>query len=885
MSRLVVVEGEAGFGKTKLLAAFSSALAGWQLLAASGDEAEMRLPYGVLARMLAGTAPEWAAGLDPEGTQRLEAADPFIVGAGLVQVLGDLQESGPVALFVDDAPWADPLSLRALSFALRRLQADRVLTVLALRPEESSRLPPGLLRHGQDHGVRMQLDGLSTEEVRELAATLGAGPLSHRAADRLRAHTHGSPLHLRTLLAELPIEVVRGQGRLPAPRSFGPLVLAAMAGCPESARRLLTAAAVLGMRSSLASAAAVAAVEQPLQALEDATRTQLAEARSSVDGWVVVFRHPLVRAAVYDDLGPATRGRLHARAAAVVGEPDALAHRVAAADGPDPALVALLVERAGEDARAARPGQAADRLLAAAQLSPPGTARDDLVLDAVDLLLRAGEVSEAAEYTERIAAMPDTQQRRLVQARVAWMDGRHDEAEALAHSAWGHGGQSAVIGSAAVMLAQLRILRDDGAGAAHWAERALRCDGLPESVASMARINRAVGLALSGHPHDGLRVLVDLSEDPSEVPPGRQDELWVRGGLRLWTDDLPGAYADLRDDAPGRSGWVRPYGLIRLGHLAQAEYRRGAWDDSLVHAEQAVSLVTDTDQVWLLAFAHAVAVFVLAGRGTWAAAEAHTRAAADAAAALADHGSMNYAANAAVHLAACQGDPAAVIEAAEPLETAPPGGAHEPGILGWASQYAAALVAVRRYDEAEAVLDRLDALGAERGLRSALAAVALVRGELAVARREPADSCRAAFHAAVSLGAGCASALDQARAQAAYGRFLRRSGERRAAGDRLRAARDAFVRLGAQPFLSRCEAELAACGLAVDRPATPDDADLTPQERAVTQLVCAGRSNREVAAELVISVKTVGYHLGNAYTKLGVNSRTQLAALLSHRDD
>jgi DNA-binding CsgD family transcriptional regulator len=883
--RLVLIEGAAGFGKTQLLAAFGSALAGWQLLTASGDEAEIRLPYGLLARLLAGAAPEWAAGLDPAGTQRPEVADPFLVGAELVDVFGDLQESGPVALIVDDAPWADPLSLRALTFALRRRQADRVLTVLTLRPEESPRLPPGLLRHGQDHGVRMRLEGLSTEEVRELAAVLRCGPLSHRAADRLRAHTGGSPLHLRALLAELPIEELRGtRGRLPAPRSFGPLVLAAMAGCPESARRLLTAAAVLGLRSSLASAAAVAEVEEPLQALEDATRTQLVEARADVDGWIVAFRHPLIRAAVYDDLGPATRSRLHARAATVVREPDALAHRVAAADGPDPALVAFLLERAGEDVRAARPGRAADRLLAAAGLTPPGAARDGLVLDAVDLLLRAGEVSEAAEHTERIAAMPDTVQRRLVQAQVAWMAGRHDEAEVLAHSAWEQRGQPAVIGSAAVMLAQLRILRDDGAGAAHWAEHALRCGGLPESVASTARINRAVGLALSGHPHDGLRVLVDLPEDPTEVPPGRQDELWVRGGLRLWTDDLPGAYADLRDYVPGRSGWARPYGLIRLGYLTQAEYRRGAWDDSLVHAEQVVSLVTDTDQVWLLAFAHAVAVFVLAGRGIWAEAEAHTRAAAAAAAALGDPGSMNYAANAAVHLAACRGDPAAVVEAAEPLRTAPPGGAHEPGIFGWAGQYAAALVPLRRYAEAEAVLHRLAAVGEERGLRSALAAVALVRGELAAARRAPADA-RAAFDAAVSLGAGCANALDQARVQAAYGRFLRRAGERRAAGDRLHTARDAFARLGAQPFLDRCDAELAACGLAVDRPAAPHDAGLTPQEQAVTRLVCAGRSNREVAAELVISVKTVGYHLGNAYTKLGVSSRTQLAALLSHRDN
>jgi DNA-binding NarL/FixJ family response regulator len=161
-----------------------------------------------------------------------------------------------------------------------------------------------------------------------------------------------------------------------------------------------------------------------------------------------------------------------------------------------------------------------------------------------------------------------------------------------------------------------------------------------------------------------------------------------------------------------------------------------------------------------------------------------------------------------------------------------------------------------------------------------LATVARIRGELAMARRQPAEA-RAAFNTAVTLGAGSGTVLDHAWTQALYGRFLRRAGERRAAGDRLRAARDTFARLGATPFLDRCDAELAACGLAVDRPPAAPLGRLTTQEQAVARLVCIGKSNREVAAELVISVKTVGYHLGNTYSKLGVNTRTQLAALLS----
>jgi DNA-binding CsgD family transcriptional regulator len=236
-----------------------------------------------------------------------------------------------------------------------------------------------------------------------------------------------------------------------------------------------------------------------------------------------------------------------------------------------------------------------------------------------------------------------------------------------------------------------------------------------------------------------------------------------------------------------------------------------------------------------------------------------------------------------VHLAACRGDAIAVVQAAQPLVKATAGAPKEPGVMLWAGHYAAALVALGRYQDADIALRELAEVAAQLQRRSALATVARVQGELAMAQRRP-DAARAAFNSAVTLGAGSATALDQARTQALYGAFLRRAGERRVAGELLRAARDTFANLGAMPFLDRCDAELIACGLAVDRPVPQIDNRLTRQEQAVARLVCAGKTNREVAAELIISVKTVGYHLGNAYAKLGVNTRTQLAALLGSPD-
>ena len=431
------------------------------------------------------------------------------------------------------------------------------------------------------------------------------------------------------------------------------------------------------------------------------------------------------------------------------------------------------------------------------------------------------------------------------------------------------------------MLAQLGILQDDGAGAAQWAERALHDGVLPESIASTTRAMQAGGLAMSGHPD---RALDAFSRTFPRIPPTSQSSVLTSWrcarrfgcGRTNWTWRSGMAWPVIR-----AGGWnLSPYGLAGLAYLADTEYRIGAWDDSVVHAEQSVSLARDTDQVWLAAVTHALAVLVPAARGMWAEAEAHVSAAVEAGAGAGEAG-RGYAANSAVHLAFCRGDPADVLAAAEPLRRADLRAPHEPGLIQWAEHTAAALVALRRFDEAEPMLDRLEATGEARGRRSTLAGVARVRAQLAMARHD-LPAARTCLETALALGEGSAGVLDQARARTAYGAVLRRTGQRRAAAEQLRLGREVFARLGAQPFLARCDEELLACGLpAGPRPPAPD-ADLTPQERVVTRLVCRGLTNREVADELVLSVKTVGYHLGNAYTKLGVHSRTQLVARLQH---
>jgi hypothetical protein len=503
--QLVLVEGVPGIGKTSMLAEFAATLHGWNTLVVSGYEDERRLPYGLLSRLVIPGRPEGWALAQAAGQ---DGIDPFAVGAELVQLLGDIEQSGPVVLVVDDAPWVDSQSLRALTFALRRLRAERVLVVLTIRSSDMSALPPGLLHYGQDHATHIRMTGLGTDEVRELFGQFGLGFLSRRAADRLREHTAGSPLHLRALFHELPVEELRqSRGPLPAPSSFGSLVLAALAGCSEPTRRLLMAASVLGLESPLPQAASVGEVAEPLQALEDATHTKLVDARRDGDGWVMAFRHPLIRSAVYDDLGPSTRSTLHARAAEAHHGKE-LSHRIAAAgEGPDQALVTALIAQADSEESLARLSAAADLRLTAARFAPTGRARDNLVLEAVDLFLRAGETAEAAAFIERLSAMPDTPKRTLVLARLAAMQGRHNHVEALARSVW-NDGNGVERASAAAMLAQVAVLRNDNPGAASWAQQATSAGALPAPVADEILAIRVIGLAMSGDhwPADSRRV-------------------------------------------------------------------------------------------------------------------------------------------------------------------------------------------------------------------------------------------------------------------------------------------------------------------------------------------------------------------------------------------
>jgi ATP/maltotriose-dependent transcriptional regulator MalT len=324
-----------------------------------------------------------------------------------------------------------------------------------------------------------------------------------------------------------------------------------------------------------------------------------------------------------------------------------------------------------------------------------------------------------------------------------------------------------------------------------------------------------------------------------------------------------------------RAGSVR-IAAWSFSWLAYAEFALGAWDEAAADAERAVSLLDESGMEWLRPLARYAAVLVPAARGEWSVTEEHLRA---GTAQTGDYELMVVAAAMGrAEVATARGEHEAVLRALEPLLAIEPrAGVDEPGFWPWPDLYAEALISAGRLDEAEEVLTEHERLAAARGRATVSARLARARGRLEAARGQLPNAERA-FEQALSFLEKQPTPFQRAQVELAYGQVLRRGGQRRAAASHLQAARERFAALRAAPFLERCERELRGCGLAPAKRSEFDPGKLTAQEQAVARLVAVGMSNRQVAAELFVSVKTVQFHLTHVYAKLGVGSRAELAA-------
>lgn len=904
--RVVVIEGRAGAGKSALLTRLLQRIPDACVIRGSGAEAELPLSYGVISQLLA-SAELGAREIPPATT------DPLVAGADLAALLGQARATtgGLVVLAIDDLHWADHGSAAALLFALRRMHDETFLGLLSARPAEFRLLGDGWSRFaaGDPRAIRLRVGGLTIAEVQALARAIGAGELSYRAASRLVGLTGGSPGYCSAILEAGSIESWDGPGdALPVPRQLAGTTMARLGALTPAARMLADAAAILGRSCSLAAAAALADLADPVPALGELVEAGLAEDQVRGSGSRILLADALTHRVIYDVIGPVRRRQLHLQAATLAGnDDDALRHRVAAAAGPDATLAADLEAAgrpaAGRPAAGFAPGpdiasrgrmtQAATLLADASALDPDPASSGRLILDAVEVLLSCGEVAEAealaprladAARVPRAAAAALASRRSAVLGQLDLLAARPASAEALFADAWqAHDpalepqtGAQAATGLLACSLISGRLRE-----AVTWGERAVGAAGADLAHRQHALCALALALAYGQRGRDGLGRLDSGPACGAEVPLSQTDVLVARGMVRVILEDLEAAVADLSAAAGRlRSGAPVRHACLCLGYLAEAEYRLGSWDDASRHAAQAVTLARQSGRAADFSFVHGFAALVPAGRGDWDIATAHVDAA-GAAARTAGSG-MGIAAWAAARasLAAARGDHAEVLRAADAVRRT--GRACAFGNLGvhdWRPLEVDALTALGRLDDAGTVLAEIEASVSASSPASARITAARLHGTLAAAAGDPARSAMA-FEEAWEFARGIDRPFLVAQLGLAEGRRLRLAARRPEAIARLRSARRLLAGLGARPYVSACDQELTACGVKL-RPGGGQGAlGLTATELAVARLVAAGRSNSEAAAELYVSIKGIEFHLGNIFAKLGIRSRRALADCL-----
>jgi DNA-binding CsgD family transcriptional regulator len=859
---MVWIEGEAGAGKSAFVTKIVTDLAApTSVLRMTAEEHASDRPFFVIGQVGVGGA---------DG--------PFAAGLALLERFGHSDGPEPLVVVFEDLHWADRESRLALLIAAQRLDREAMVMLVTSRPEV--RRDDGWDRFCADSSRcrRLILGGLDPEDVVRMGRQAGM-TLTASAADRLHAHTAGRPLYLHTLLREVPqARLLAAEGDLPVPRSLEGAILAGMADLPVGSRRLAEALSVIGEPVPLSVAGQVSGVSRPAEALESLLAT----------GWVtwspsdlqasVALGHPLYGAALYRDLSPTRRRSLHRAAAQIVGAGSSLAHRVAAADGVDDSLAADLADTARREEHRGARNLAARYLMWASSVGSDRLTAEQHLLKAGRLLILDGQTFRAAELRSRFETCSDTPQRDLVLGMLAWEQGDSARAERwLIEAAGGLDEGRAddpVAVAALTQLGELYCTHGRGLQAIEAARLALSLQPGDAGSERAAWLALAIGEATAHGAPAGLDRLGERLPDSADAVAAEDaDLLIVRGTLGFYAGRIAAASADLRVAIRlARQGAAAAQLPRAHMQLAQLLLSRGDWDDAMVHADVALSLVSDQQRVWMEAQAHAALGRLFAGRGQWALATEHVAAASRAAASLGTAEAVFTARIAEAALGRAADEPARVVSAIGPLvgdDRAIPMATS----LAWWPTLITALIDCKRLDEASTHIARLERGADERGLRLT-ARITGVRAQLSLA----AGDVRAAASGlteAVELLDDDDPLLDRADLHHILGRVLLAQGRRRAGLDHLHVAHDLLASVSAEPFVRRVEADLIKAGIPRS-PRAGSPLDLTERERDVVALVAKGLTNKEVAAELYVGDKTVEYHLRNVFAKLGVTSRRQL---------
>jgi DNA-binding CsgD family transcriptional regulator len=872
--RVIGVVGEPGIGKTALVERFLRDLAVERQVWVSGAQEEHTLSWGVLAQIAAalpgapGPGQVWARP-DPE-------ADPLHVGQGLLDDLRDVED---VVLVIDDAHWMDKQSQSALRFVARHMRGCPVL-IIVIHGDEA-RLDDGWRRVLESElGTMLRLDGLTPDELVQLAVAQGHFGLSPAGAARLHAHTGGNPLHVGAILEQVPMRsIVSDEWPLPVPASIAESVAATLAARSGSVQRLLSAGAVLGRTFDAAQAGSVADLPDVALPLDEAMSARLVAELPGPSGQRFAFTHGLVHRAVYDQLSLVRRRDLHRRAAALLGGTDALRHRVlAVAGGTDAQLAADLERQAELDAARGELAAAAEHLRQALSVTPAGPERAPRLLAVVEAELIAGDAVSASRYADELAAGGGDPWWDYVAGYQSLLAARVDDArlrlnralEAVTVSGAPPKAPTDLRARIATQLAIIGIVSLSYPEMIEYGQIAVSERSTDARTSAFAWFARAIGLALGGR---GDQALAEL--DRQGARPGL-DTVVARGMVKLWTDELDAAHRYLREavDRAYRGEALR-IGQA-LAFLGEVEYRRGQLVESVLHTELAVGDAVENERYWDYALLHGLACYARAARGDWAEAEAHSFAAAQWAPLVGTRSGLASAAGTRAVIAQARGDAPALLKAAEDVEAVLD--PLEPGVTVLGPLRAEALAQLGYLDEATTALAQYRGRFGPVGRRSALMGIERVAGRIARARGEHAEAL-ARYAAALELAESIGLPMEIGRLQMLAGECLAASNRYNAASIRLRSALELFTEIGAAAYHAQAADLIRTLNLPAD--AGPDLlAGLTAAEQRVAMLVIDGLSNNEIAKRLSLQRGSVEFHLTNIYRKLGVTGRVPLRRLL-----
>jgi DNA-binding CsgD family transcriptional regulator len=906
---LVVVEGAAGVGKTELLrnAVGQGRVRQMRTLCGHGVELEQEFPFGVARQMFGpllrevgvmGDTFRGPAGLVRpllEGSLPSSRADgefPFL--HGFFWLVGNLAESGPVVLAVDDAHWCDAPSLRALLYLIERLEDLPACLVVAIRtaePGTPTRLVAELMAHSGSCTLRPA--PLSRCAVAKIVRGR-VGTADESFVEACAEVTGGNPFLLSELLAAVDAEAVTPTAhgaagiRQLVPRQVLDATLVRLARFGPEATALSRALAVLGGGGELRVIARIAGIA-PDTATTAACDALAANGllRQDVD-CALSFAHPLLRSAVYAGISGAERGRMHRIAARVLSDDGkdlavVAAQLLTAEHDGDPWAVELLRRAARAALAEGAPISACRYLQRALAEPPPAALRGEVLAELASAGVAAGEPQATQRLREALDVLDDVKRRtqlRITLANALIHRGEHLEAASVLEAGSGDLGgadRELELELEATWISAARM------------ESSLRARAMPRLAELCRELRGETPIERVLLAHEANRRV--FAGDPLVEVRDVVCRAWAGGALVQ--DQRPGDFAAIT--ALAALGWCDDFDAYEEGlHALQADARRRGL--VLAHADATYGLHLSHHYRGRLADAVADAETAIAARRhgwrrhlatassqlCWTLIELDDLDGAARVLQLSEiEEAVNTLAYALVHdargrLAAARGEAREALgeflNAGHIAESAP---IANPSYLPWRSS---AGLAASRLGERQRARDlvaeelrRADRFGAPRPIGVALRAAGLIEG---------GDAGIDLLRAAVERLAASPAGLEHARALTDLGAALRRRGHRRDARSPLRDAVRLAAGFGATVIEHRSRSELVVAGGRPRRRQFSGVDALTPGERRVAQMAARGMSNREIAEALFVTVKAVHWHLGNTYRKVGVSSREGLAEIL-----